>query len=251
MRVPTLAEQDFQCPPARANQADFAARLQLVMRQWPSIDRLAKASRVSPSAFRKWVKGQAEPSRSRLIALAEATGVSVAWLAQGEGAPPDLLSLAARAHADQLSERVGHLDAGQFLLLPKAVQGDADEGACRAADCPHDVIGFRHSWLRATFNREPGDFVFEVAVGHSMEPGICNNDYLLVDATDRKPSLSDLGVYVLEVRGERLVKRIQCKVDGGLILISDNKAYAVEPIPTESAREVHVVGRVVWRGGPV
>jgi transcriptional regulator with XRE-family HTH domain len=74
---------------ARADQAGFVARLQLVVQQWPSADRLAKATGVSPSAFRKWLNGQAEPRRDRLVALAEAAGVTVSWLAQGEGAEPD------------------------------------------------------------------------------------------------------------------------------------------------------------------
>ena len=43
---------------------------------------------VSPSAFRKWLRGEAEPGRERLIALADATKVSIAWLATGEGPEP-------------------------------------------------------------------------------------------------------------------------------------------------------------------
>jgi len=91
-------------PAAAADQAGFAARLQLIVQQWPSVDRLAKASGVSPSAFRKWLKGVAEPSRDRLVALAEAAGVNVSWLVQGEGAAPDLTSLAVRAGSPQASE---------------------------------------------------------------------------------------------------------------------------------------------------
>ncbi len=235
--------------PTEANQASFVARLQLVVRQWPSIDRLAKAACVSPSAFRKWLKGEAEPSRSRLIALAGAAGVSISWLAQGEGAAPDLLSLAARAHANQSPELARHLDADQFVFLPENVQGAAAGSGHHVPDLPAEVIGFRHSWLRATFNREPSDLLLEVVVGDSMEPGICNNDRMLVDVTDRK--FSNFGIYVIEVRGERLVKRVQRKVDGSLILISDNKAYEPEAISPELAKEVHVVGRVVWRGGLV
>ncbi len=82
-----------------------------------------------------------------------------------------------------------------------------------------------------------------------MGPGIHNNDLLLVDVTDQK--FSNFGIYVIEVRGERLVKRVQRKVDGSLILISDNRAYEPESISPELAKEVHVVGRVIWRGGLV
>jgi phage repressor protein C with HTH and peptisase S24 domain len=54
---------------------------------------------------------------------------------------------------------------------------------------------------------------------------------------------------MLEVRGERLVKRVQRKFDGSLILISDNPIYLPEEIPANLASEVRVVGKVAWRGG--
>src|SRR5579872_7624819 len=73
-----------------ADRAAFVARLHTVLRHWPSADRLARATGVSPSAFRKWLKGEAEPSRERLVALAEAASVSVGWLARGEGPEPRL-----------------------------------------------------------------------------------------------------------------------------------------------------------------
>jgi hypothetical protein len=63
---------------AGAEKSAFVGRLQTILTQWPSADRLARTMGVSPSAFRKWLKGEAEPSRERLIALARATGVGVA-----------------------------------------------------------------------------------------------------------------------------------------------------------------------------
>ncbi len=222
------------------------ARLQIVVQQWPSADRLAKATGVSPSAFRKWLKGVAEPSRDRLVALAEAAGVNVSWLAQGEGAEPDLASLAARAHSPDLA---GNPNISQYLVLPKRPEGAAAGSGHPVVGGPVEFIGFRHDWLRATFGRDPGDLILEIAIGESMEPDIRNGDLLLVDTTDQ--TFRNFGIYVIEVRGERLVKRVQRKFDGSLILISDNKVYQPESIPAELAKEVHVVGRVIWRGGPL
>lgn len=54
------------------------------------------------------------------------------------------------------------------------------------------------------------------------------------------------GIYVLEVFGRRLVKRVQHLFDGTLVLISDNPAYQREEIPRDSARNVRVVGRMTW-----
>ena len=54
------------------------------------------------------------------------------------------------------------------------------------------------------------------------------------------------GIYVLEVFGRRLVKRVQHLHDGTLILISDNQAYQRETVARDVARNVMVIGRMVW-----
>ena len=79
-----------------------------------------------------------------------------------------------------------------------------------------------------------------------MEPQIGNGDLLLVDTTDQ--TIRNFGIYVIEVRAERLVKRVQRMFDGTLILISDNSHYQPETISPDKAAELRVVGRVIWRG---
>jgi len=243
--VPTLRSRS---PKAAADQAGFAARLQLIVQHWPSVDRLAKATGVSPSAFRKWLKGVAEPSRDRLVALAEAAGVNVSWLAQGEGAAPDAISLAGRGGSPQTLES-GGLSPAQFLLLPKRREAAAAGSGHPKSSEPTEFLGFRHDWLRNTFGREPAELSLEIALGESMEPGIQDGDVLLLDTSDL--TFRNFGVYVIEVRGERLVKRVQRKFDGSLILISDNPKYLPESIDADLAKEVKVVGRVIWRGGKI
>ena len=85
-------------------------------------------------------------------------------------------------------------------------------------------------------------------MGESMLPGIQDGDLLLVDATENR--FRSFGVYVLEIAGERLVKRVQPKLDGSITLISDNAAYETEHIPPARAADVEVVGRVIWTCGP-
>ena len=238
-RRPLIADQG-------AGRAGFVSRLQLVVAEWPSADRLAKATGVSPSAFRKWLKGEAEPSRDRLVALAVAAGVSLGWLAQGEGPEPDFTAMQAKASNRRAAEPAIQ---ARFLVLPKAAEGAAAGAGHVDTDGETEFIGFRHDWIRTVFGREPADVQMVTAVGESMEPNIHNGDLLLVDTTDR--TFRNFGVYVVECRGERLVKRVQRKFDGSLILISDNTMYQPESIDAELAREVGIVGRVIWRGGPV
>jgi len=47
--------------------------------------RLSEISGLSYTAIRQYLDGVADPSRSSLVALAKCTGISVQWLATGEG----------------------------------------------------------------------------------------------------------------------------------------------------------------------
>lgn len=220
----------------------FVGRLQQIVSHWRSADRLARTMGVSPSAFRKWLKGEAEPSRERLVALAGAAGVSVAWLAQGEGPAPHFRdSRAATANWE--------LDPSQFVFLPKR-----PEAAAAGAETPappdeqaSTFIAFGHDWIRRSFGIEPANLMLETAVGESMSPTIGDGDVLLVDSTDRR--FREFGIYVLQYAGQRLVKRVQRKLDGSLVLISDNAVYEPERIDPGHSGDVKALGRVIWSGG--
>ena len=244
-----LKSKPAASPPGAA-QAAFVERLQALARQWPSSDSLAKAAGVSPSALRKWLKGQAEPSRERLVALSDAAGAGVSWLAKGEGPAPDFSDPGPHGRVAAGGPLGQKLQPGSFLLLPKRPEtAAAGSGHPAVQSAATEFIGFRHDWIRKTFELGPGDLILDTAAGDSMEPNISDGDLLLVDVTDR--SFRNFGVYVLEVRGERLVKRVQRLFNGSLILISDNRIYQPEEIPAGNAKEVNAVGRVVWRGGRV
>ena len=230
-----------------ADRAAFAARLHIVLRHWPSADRLARAVGVSPSAFRKWLKGEAEPSRERLVALAEAAGVGIAWLARGEGPQPEIRD--ARGDARMAKTIAGGVDPERFVLLPRQAESAAAGSGTPPPVTRSEFIAFSHNWIRETLHLEPDDLMLETAVGESMHPTLSDQDLLLVDARDHK--LREFGVYIVEYAGERLVKRVQRKLDGSLLLISDNAIYEPERIPPERTGEVVVIGRVVWCGGRI
>jgi len=227
--------------PPPEDRERFIARLHEILRHWPSADRLARATGVSPSAFRKWLRGEAEPSRERLVSLAQAAGVAVGWLAGGEG-PAPRFETSAHTTPAQASEWQ------DYLLLPRRAEAAA---AGLEADVPPSAVEYlalRHDWIRSELGIDPERLLLETAVGESMLPGIHNGDLLLIDTTQNR--FRGFGVYVLEVAGERLVKRVQPKLDGGLTLISDNLFYEAEHIAPAQAAEIQGIGRVLWTCGP-
>lgn len=234
---------------ASADRAAFVGRLQTILRQWPSADRLARATGVSPSAFRKWLRGEAEPSRERLVALSHAAGVAVGWLVSGEGPEPRLGAAPQSRAKGGAPPSDSDLDRRDYVVLPKRPEAAAagpesptppDDGA--------EFIALRQDWVRSVLGIDPDRLLVERAVGESMIPTIQNGDILLVDTADNR--FRSFGVYVLEVAGERLVKRVQPKLDGTLTLISDNLAYEAEHVPAAQGSDVRAIGRVIWTCGP-
>jgi phage repressor protein C with HTH and peptisase S24 domain len=234
---------------AGAERWAFVERLHIILTHWPSADRLARAMGVSPSAFRKWLKGEAEPSRERLVALARAAGVGVAWLAEGEGAAPIFEAVSGSKRRPRLPEPVVSLDPDRFVLLPKQPEAAAAGAATPPAPPMAGFIALRHDWVRSACGAAPESLLLELAAGDSMQPTIKDGNALLVNTNDR--SVRTFGVYVLEIDGQRLVKRVQRKHDGSLVLISDNTVYQPDVVSKTDADRVTVIGRVVWVGGTI
>jgi phage repressor protein C with HTH and peptisase S24 domain len=233
-----------------AERAAFVSRLHTILRHWPSADRLARATGVSPSAFRKWLKGDAEPSRERLVALAEAAAVNIGWLAMGTGPEPPFPTIG------QPSRGRGTADAGEaglgrkdFTLLPKRPEAAAAGLEVAVPPAGTEFIALRHDWVRSVLGIEPDRLLVETAVGECMVPTIHDGDLLLVDTSEAK--VRGFGVYVLAIADERVVKRVQTRLDGSLTLISDNAAYETEHVSSAMVGDIQIIGRVLWTCGPV
>ena len=234
---------------AGADRAAFIGRLQTILTHWPSADRLARVTGVSPSAFRKWLRGEAEPSRERLVALANASGVAVGWLANGDGPEPRFQGAAGTTRSRGTSAPLdADLDRQAYVVLPRRPEAAAAGAESPPAPNTTEFIAFHRDWVRGHLGIEPDQLIVETALGESMEPTIQNGDLLLVDTTETH--IHSFGVHVIEIAGERLVKRMQPRLDGSLTLISDNPAYEAEHIPPDRADTVRIVGRVLWTCGP-
>ncbi len=67
------------------SSSSFAARMLETAKLAGNASRLAAACGISRRAVGDYLSGKAEPTRPRLVAMAKAGGVSVEWLATGEG----------------------------------------------------------------------------------------------------------------------------------------------------------------------
>jgi phage repressor protein C with HTH and peptisase S24 domain len=82
------------------------------------------------------------------------------------------------------------------------------------------------------------------AYGDSMAPTFADGDLLLVDRGVSAIRLD--AVYVIGLSGELFIKRLQRRLDGSVLMISDNKLYEPYEVGNGQREQLSVLGRVVW-----
>lgn len=134
----------------------------------------------------------------------------------------------------------------QLVLVPRyEVQASAGGGALIHSEMIVNYLAFEQTWVAKMGLSRDKLALIEVH-GDSMVPELNNQDLILVDM--RMSELSANGIYVIQLNGHLLVKRIQTRMDGSVTVISDNPKYAPEPLTAEQAQSLIVLGLVVWSG---
>lgn len=70
---------------AEANSDSFPIRMNTLISAIGSAAEIARRCGFSEAVVRSWRDGKSDPSRERLLALCEGTGVSLFWIADGKG----------------------------------------------------------------------------------------------------------------------------------------------------------------------
>lgn len=212
----------------------FSDRLNLALGD-KSARSLAIASGMSPNVVIKYVNGESTPNVERLVALADALGVTVEWLATGRGL---------MHHSDQpYSYRVTGAN-GDYAYV-NMYDAEVSMGSGAWNDDEHIIypLAFRKDWLKQN-GIDPEQCAAIIARGDSMEETIKDGSTLLINLKDNM--IGRDGVYVIRFDGHLLAKRLQRSFDGSLIIKSDNPAYSEITVPKDKVGELHIVGRVVW-----
>lgn len=116
-----------------------------------------------------------------------------------------------------------------------------------------ETLYFDLRWLKNVLKVNPSHLNCIFASGDSMDSGFTNansikdGDLLLVDTSNTS---GNNGIFVIRINNTELrVKRLVKKLDGSLMIISDNPKYPEEIYkPNESNYVVEVLGKVVWNG---
>jgi phage repressor protein C with HTH and peptisase S24 domain len=137
--------------------------------------------------------------------------------------------------------------ARMFILVPRhEVRASAGNGQLIHDESIVDHLAFKRDWLTQSLGCSPEAVCVIQVRGDSMQPTIDDADLLLLDM--RPQATRTEGVYVIQLEGLLLVKRLRFKINGAVDVISDNARYGTETLTSKEARELAVLGRVVWHG---
>lgn len=136
---------------------------------------------------------------------------------------------------------------GEDVLIPfyTDIRAAAGAGAANGEAIEPLHLKFRGESLRRK-GINPATAMVIYADGDSMEPLIDNRDTIMFDTS--KTDILDGKLYVIEVDGEALVKRLHRRPGARVLIKSENEAYPPYEIALETTG-FRVLGRVVWGAG--
>lgn len=219
-----------------------------------SVRSFAEEIGLSEGAVRAFLKGRI-PRADDALAIARARGVDLVWLLSGDSANGERNALQEKTKKDSIISQVTEFsvdyqwpefDEEYALIDGYHIAVSAGHGAFNDQHEVKRKLAFRRKWLKFR-QLNPVNLAVVFAKGDSMEPTIHSGDSILVDLS--RNQIQDGGLFVLRLGDELYAKRLQKRVDGGVNIISDNKAgYETLSVLPNELESLSIIGKVVWLG---
>ena len=256
----TIDGTNFRVAPANPETAERAKRLREAVRGAGGNKAIVASSGVPNSTLSDYLAAK-EWKFATAVSLAEACRVSLDWLATGHrvapwATPPASIEVTpgGDVEGEAFTLRVSHDGDGsrlsKFIDIPRYdVQAAAGPGNEIVSEQLDGSVALEEGFFRQNLGSKREDVVTITADGDSMDPTIRDGDLLFVDTSVH--DIDNSRIYVLEVNGRLLVKRVQLRLDGSLVIKSDNPRYDPEVVVPSERDPLRIIGRVVYQAGPV
>lgn len=191
--------------------------------------------------------GKVKFSTLHALAIENVHKISSEWLLTGSGSMKLVRDTYNLAEGHKAAD-VGRDPGEGFVQVPRyEVAASAGGGALIHSEQIVDHLSFKAEWVHNALGVPVKDLALINVTGDSMEPTLSEGDLILIDMSHR--GMKDNAIYVLQLNGSLLVKRLQHKVDGSVVVKSDNHSkYDPETVKKDAVESLNVIGRVVWCG---
>ena len=214
-----------------------------------SIRDLASALNISYQAVRKVYLGESSSFNAENNANAAAyLHVNPVWLATGNGEmlPADAGSnIRVRNPEDPPAD-----DEVEIPVSTVSFQGGNGREISYEIDEEEEPVTYRRSFFQKEQINPARCKRFRVT-GNSMELLLYHGDYVLVHMIGNgNGGIMDGKVYAIRYGDKLRIKRLYSRLDGSLLLRSENPDHKEELVPPELAAEhITIIGRVIDRSG--
>mgnify|MGYP001272109304 CR=1 FL=1 len=203
---------------------NFSQRVDYCVRQMGGRKAAAERTGLSGTVLDKYRRGESDPSRERLLAIAEAAGVSVSWLAAGHGQPHEVTR------------------DSTYIPVFDIELGDGD-GMWFQRRTELGSISVNKNLL-------PPTSIFLAGYkmrGASMQPEIPDNAIALVDEEYEAVRAGGIYLYCHEIKdggdGQLQLRHITRQTSGYLIRAYNRELYPDETLSPETFNKFHLIGK--------
>ena len=207
----------------------FAGRFALLVKEFGSRYRLAKASGVPESTLQQYADQELPPRSDILIKLAHAANVSIEWLATGLGEMRAAGQLPGATFADVAMVELREIHAALHMEQIRA------------------FLPLSRWWLEHRLGiSEPKELML-IEADQDLPPEIRKMDLLLVDRSAGHKLPRGEGLYVFSVPTGLAVKRVEVGLKRGFVVTGPGISEELDVMEIDRL----LVGRVIWRGGKI
>lgn len=244
-KKPLSEEQLEEC--AKAHRIFLEKKNALKLSQ----KKIADEAGISAPAVNLYFKGINPLNIQFAMVLSKMLGVPVSEFSLRLAAEIEQIAEAASAEKDDKESNVITADFSQkrsdLIDIPRLdVAGSMGKGLTQPDDYEDVIDRLRVStaWLRRNVNAtNHSSLAVITGYGDSMEGTFNDGDLLLVDRGVTEIKID--AVYVLALKGELYIKRLQRRPDGTLLMLSDNEKYKPYEIKDGELEQFEVLGRVL------
>lgn len=211
----------------------------------------AEIAEITTDQLALFARGRAAPPFSVVARLADAAGVDLNWLWSGDGEmmrpepepEPEAEPVIEPEPVPDIVPADSAPALGADYLVPAS-----DLALSGRDDWPQlsDALAFRTPWLAERLRTDPEGLLLFTVAGDEMAPTLRAGDLALCDRAEA--ALDRGGLYAFSTDDRIVVRRVQCRFDGSVLLISDDPHYETEALHPQDAARLRILGRVVWHG---